>query len=605
MAAAARPAQPPAAPPPALLSVAPMMEWTTRHYRFLARLLSRRTLLYTEMVVDNTLLFSELRDGFLRFHPAEHPIACQLGGSNPETLAAAARMVEAAGYDEINLNCGCPSAKVAGRGTFGARLMFTPELVRDCVAAMRAAVAIPVTVKCRLGADHMDSYDAFAHFVRVVASGGCEHFIVHARKCVLKGLTPKDNRTIPPLRYEWVQRLAVELPGVRVSLNGGVGDLATAGQLLALEREAPRRGGPAAGAAAAAGAGAGAAVDGGAAGGGGGDACVRQLAAQLRGMPPLGQPPAAAAAAAAPPCSGADAGACADDDHNDDAAAAGCCGGEEEEGEGAEEQGQQQQDLAAAGEGAAAAGRGGAPPPPLPPPVAGSSLLEASPSCAAAPPAAASAAALAPPPPLAWRVHEECVLPPSPPGAAQLLAAGADGRRVLASVMVGRAAYHNSWGVLATADSELHGAPDPGLSRRQVIARYLDYCDGVFGSLPPEERRMSHYRPFELVKPLLGLFHGVTGGQRFRHALTMLLQEAAASSEEAARQQQEVGGGAPVDPGAAVRAAVTRALEAVPPFVLDETPGPAGAAAAASAARRFATGGAEVQAAMLAGAPQS
>ena len=179
-----------------------MMEWTTTHYRVFMRLLSRRTRLYTEMYVANTLLHSPHAAAFLRFSATEHPIALQLGGSDPDALARAARMGEDAGYDEVNLNCGCPSPRVAGKGAFGAALMFSPELVRDCCAAMSRAVSIPVTVKCRLGADGMNSYEEFASFVATVASGGSgvTHFIVHARHCILKGLDPKANRTIPPLR---------------------------------------------------------------------------------------------------------------------------------------------------------------------------------------------------------------------------------------------------------------------------------------------------------------------------------------------------------------------------------------------------------------------
>lgn len=226
-----------------LLSVAPMMEWTDRHYRYMMRLLTKRTKLFTEMYVANTLLFSPNARGFLRFSPEEHPIACQLGGNDPASLAQAARLVEEMGYDEVNLNCGCPSPRVAGKGAFGASLMFSPELVRDCVAAMRAAVSIPVTVKCRLGADDLDSYEDFARFVGVVAEGGCQHFIVHARKCILKGLDPKWNRTVPPLRYPWVQRVALENPHLRFSVNGGLVAWEQVEQLLCLERGVMGEGG--------------------------------------------------------------------------------------------------------------------------------------------------------------------------------------------------------------------------------------------------------------------------------------------------------------------------------------------------------------------------
>lgn len=225
-----------------LLSVAPMMEITDRHFRYFWRLLSKRSVLWTEMVVDSALLFSDKTDGFLRFNEEEHPIVCQLGGSEPATLARAAAMVKAAGYDGINLNCGCPSPRVAGRGLFGAALMFEPELVRDCVAAMREATgdSIPISIKCRLGADGMDSYEAFARFIAIVSSGGAQHFVVHARKCLLRGLSPKDNRTVPPLRYHWVQRAALEFPHLRIGINGGVATLTDAATLLLLQRSVPR-----------------------------------------------------------------------------------------------------------------------------------------------------------------------------------------------------------------------------------------------------------------------------------------------------------------------------------------------------------------------------
>ena len=189
------------------------------------------------MFVANTLLHSPQATRMLRFSAAESPVACQLGGSDPDLLARAAVMAEAAGYNEINLNCGCPSARVAGKGSFGARLMFSPELVRDCVAAMKAAVSIPITVKCRLGADDMDSYEEFKHFVSTVKDGGVDHFIVHARSCRLSGLDPKENRTIPPLRYAWVQRLALEHPELRISINGGLVEPLQIEQLLSLARE--------------------------------------------------------------------------------------------------------------------------------------------------------------------------------------------------------------------------------------------------------------------------------------------------------------------------------------------------------------------------------
>ncbi|KAK2078715.1 hypothetical protein QBZ16_003555 [Prototheca wickerhamii] len=211
---------------PQLLSVAPMMDWTDLHYRQLARLISRHTWLYTEMVVDKTLLHNPDHDRFLWFPPEQRPIVCQLGGSDPASLAAAARIVAAYGYDEINLNVGCPSDRVAGAGCFGAALMLRPELVAECCAAMAAAVDIPVTVKCRLGVDDRDSYDNLVRFVHTVSTQSpVTHFIMHARKAHLKGLNPHQNRTVPPLRYHWVWALKRDFPHLTFSLNGGVPDL--------------------------------------------------------------------------------------------------------------------------------------------------------------------------------------------------------------------------------------------------------------------------------------------------------------------------------------------------------------------------------------------
>ena len=209
---------------PQLLSVAPMMDYTDVHYRQLARLMSRHTWLYTEMVVDQTLVFNPDHDRFLSFPPEQHPISCQLGGSNPETLAKAASIVAGYGYDEINLNCGCPSDRVAGAGCFGAAMMLEPKLVADCCKAMaEAAPGIEVTVKCRIGVDDKDSYDLMHTFIRVVSENSpVTHFIIHARKCLLNGLSPHQNRTVPPLRYEWLFALKRDFPHLKFSLNGGV-----------------------------------------------------------------------------------------------------------------------------------------------------------------------------------------------------------------------------------------------------------------------------------------------------------------------------------------------------------------------------------------------
>ncbi|MCR9221212.1 MAG: tRNA dihydrouridine(20/20a) synthase DusA [Alphaproteobacteria bacterium] len=212
------------------LSVAPMMDWTDRYDRFFLRLITRRTLLYTEMVTAPAVLHGDRRR-LLDFDAAEHPVACQLGGSDPAELAEAARIVEGFGYDEINLNVGCPSDRVQD-GRFGACLMAEPERVRECVAAMRAAVAVPVTVKSRIGIDGRESYADLLDFVDTVAQAGCESFIVHARIAILAGLSPKENREIPPLKYDVVRRLKQDRPHLEIVLNGGVKSLDEAEALL-------------------------------------------------------------------------------------------------------------------------------------------------------------------------------------------------------------------------------------------------------------------------------------------------------------------------------------------------------------------------------------
>ena len=213
------------------LSVAPMMDWTDRHCRAFHRLLSRETLLYTEMVTTGALLHGDV-PRHLDFDPAEHPVALQLGGSEPADMAASARLGERWGYDEINMNVGCPSDRVQ-RGTFGACLMAEPGLVADNVAAMRDAVSIPVTVKCRIGIDDQDSEAALTDFVgQVSEKGGCSRFIIHARKAWLQGLSPKENRDIPPLDYGRVARLKQQFPHLHVGINGGILDLDTAQALL-------------------------------------------------------------------------------------------------------------------------------------------------------------------------------------------------------------------------------------------------------------------------------------------------------------------------------------------------------------------------------------
>ena len=202
------------------LSVAPMMDWTDRHCRAFHRVLAPKALLYTEMVHANAVIHGD-RERLLGFDATEHPVALQLGGSEPALLAQASRIGEDAGYDEINLNVGCPSDRVQA-GRFGACLMREPALVAECVASMQAAVRAPVTVKCRLGVDEQEDYDAFLAFIDAVASVGCRRFIVHARKAWLQGLSPKENREIPPLRHDWVHRLKRERPTLTVLINGGL-----------------------------------------------------------------------------------------------------------------------------------------------------------------------------------------------------------------------------------------------------------------------------------------------------------------------------------------------------------------------------------------------
>ncbi len=201
-------------------SVAPMMDWTDRHCRSFHRILTRRTLLYTEMVTTGALIHGP-RERLLAFSPGEHPVALQLGGSDPADLARCAVMAEERGYDEVNLNCGCPSDRVQN-GRFGACLMAEPELVADCVAAMKAKVRIPVTVKCRIGIDEQDPEASLRRFVDTVAAAGPEVFVVHARKAWLKGLSPKENRDVPPLDYDLVRRVKAERPHLTIVLNGGV-----------------------------------------------------------------------------------------------------------------------------------------------------------------------------------------------------------------------------------------------------------------------------------------------------------------------------------------------------------------------------------------------
>ncbi len=204
-------------------SVAPMLDWTDKHYRYFARLMSSQTLLYTEMVTTGAILHG--RGDYLAYNEEEHPLALQLGGSNPTDLAACAKLAAERGYDEVNLNVGCPSDRVQN-GRFGACLMAEPELVAECVSAMKQVVDIPVTVKTRIGIDEQDSYEFLTQLIDTVHAVGCEEFIIHARKAWLQGLSPKENREIPPLDYERVYQLKRDYPALNISINGGVKTLA-------------------------------------------------------------------------------------------------------------------------------------------------------------------------------------------------------------------------------------------------------------------------------------------------------------------------------------------------------------------------------------------
>ena len=215
---------------PHRFSVAPMLDWTDRHCRYFHRLFSSHALLYTEMVTTGAILHGN-RQRHLQYNPAEHPVALQLGGSDPADLALCAKIGADFGYDEINLNVGCPSDRVQN-GRFGACLMAQPELVAECVAAMRQAVHLPVTVKSRIGVDDRDSYQELTQFIGLVAAAGCETFIVHARKAWLSGLSPKQNREIPPLRYDIVKQLKQEFPQLAIVINGGISTLDTAQTFL-------------------------------------------------------------------------------------------------------------------------------------------------------------------------------------------------------------------------------------------------------------------------------------------------------------------------------------------------------------------------------------
>lgn len=212
------------------LSVAPMLDWTDRHCRYFHRLISTQVLLYTEMITTPAILRGD-QEKHLGFSKQEHPVALQLGGSDAEDLASCAKIAEDMGYAEVNLNVGCPSDRVQ-KGRFGACLMKEPELVAECFTAMQSAVKIPITIKSRIGVDDDDSYKSFENFIQTVKSAGCETFIIHARKALLKGLSPKQNRTVPPLKYEYAYQLKTQHPDLNVIVNGGIDSVESATEQL-------------------------------------------------------------------------------------------------------------------------------------------------------------------------------------------------------------------------------------------------------------------------------------------------------------------------------------------------------------------------------------
>jgi tRNA-dihydrouridine synthase A len=201
------------------LSVAPMLDWTDRHCRYFYRVMSKHTVLYTEMVTTGAILFG--KGDYLSFNDEEHPVVLQLGGSDPKALVECAKKAEQLGYDEVNINVGCPSDRVQN-GRFGACLMADPALVAECVQQMQLAVKIPITVKSRIGIDDLDSYEFLHDFINVVSAAGCQHFIVHARKAWLSGLSPKQNREVPPLDYQRVYKIKQDFPQLEISINGGI-----------------------------------------------------------------------------------------------------------------------------------------------------------------------------------------------------------------------------------------------------------------------------------------------------------------------------------------------------------------------------------------------
>ncbi|CAI9781670.1 unnamed protein product [Fraxinus pennsylvanica] len=210
--------------PPPWFSVAPMMEWTDNHYRTMARLISKHAWLYTEMIAAETIVYQKGNlDRFLAFSPEQHPIVLQIGGNNLENIAKATQLANPYGYDEINFNCGCPSPKVAGHGCFGVRLMLDPKFVAEAMSVIAANTDVPVSVKCRIGVEDHDSYNELCDFIYKVSSQSpTKHFIIHSRKALLNGISPAENRTIPPLKYEYYYALVRDFPHLRFTINGGI-----------------------------------------------------------------------------------------------------------------------------------------------------------------------------------------------------------------------------------------------------------------------------------------------------------------------------------------------------------------------------------------------
>jgi tRNA-dihydrouridine synthase A len=204
-------------------SVAPMMDWTDKHCRYFYRLMSKKTQLWSEMVTAKAIIHGD-KNRLLDFDASEQPLVLQLGGSDPKEMAIAAKVGQDWGYEEININVGCPSERVRS-GSFGACLMQTPHTVADCIEAMGAVVSIPLSVKCRIGVDAMEHYEALANFIQIVHQAGCENFVIHARKAWLKGLSPKQNRSVPPLNYAWVYQIKQDFPQLNITINGGIESL--------------------------------------------------------------------------------------------------------------------------------------------------------------------------------------------------------------------------------------------------------------------------------------------------------------------------------------------------------------------------------------------